>query len=68
MSSVTFVDAERVQFGEKVLLTMEPDLISNSHQADIDVEEFGSRFIRLKTTDQIKELQTILRDRQVSSS
>lgn len=49
--------------GARKLVTMEPDLISNSHQADIDVEDFGSRLIRLKTTDQIKELQTVLRDR-----
>ena len=45
------------------LVKMEPDLISNAHQVDVDFEDLGSRLIKLKTTDQIKELQTVLRDR-----
>ena len=42
---------------------MEPDLIINSHQADTECEDFGNNLIRLKVTDQVKELQTVLRDR-----
>ena len=41
---------------------MEPDLIKNSiHETNED--DFGPHLIRLKVTDQIKELQTVLRDR-----
>ncbi len=48
------------------LTEMEPDLIINSHQADAEYEDFGNNLIRLKVTDQVKELQTVLRDRLVS--
>ena len=40
----------------------EPDLISNTIQQSVD-DDFGPNLIRLRVTDQVKELQTVLRDR-----
>ena len=39
-----------------------PDLIQNSIKTCIN-EEFGPNLIRLKETNQIKELQTVIRDK-----
>ncbi|WAR08906.1 UPP-like protein [Mya arenaria] len=48
---------------------MEPDIIHDSlkkeNYEDID---FGSNFIRLKANDNVRELQTVLRDRSTSRS
>ncbi|XP_013401676.1 uracil phosphoribosyltransferase homolog [Lingula anatina] len=46
---------------------MEPDLIQNSvaHETQDDL---GPNLIRMKITDQIKELQTVLRDKSTSRS
>jgi len=43
---------------------MEPDIIKNSVQSADD--KFGSNLIRLHVTQQIKELQTVIRDKCVS--
>ena len=43
---------------------MEPDLIQNSLNKGIYEENaYGANFKRLKLTDNIKELQTVLRDK-----
>jgi len=39
----------------------EPDIIKNSLQAT--EEEFGPNLIRLRVTQQIRELQTVIRDK-----
>jgi len=44
----------------------EPDIIKNSLQPA--EEEFGPNLIRLRVTHQIRELQTVLRDKCVFSS
>ena len=48
---------------------MEPDLIQNYNAkytgGDFDDENYGPNLIRMKITDQVKELQTVLRDRFV---
>ena len=46
---------------------MEPDLIKNSThgQSHNDDEEFGPNFKRLRMTDNVRELQTVLRDKYV---
>ena len=41
----------------------EPDIIKNSLQPT--EEEFGSNLIRLRVTQQIRELQTVIRDKCV---
>ena len=41
---------------------MEPNLVEN-HANEDDLNEFSKNLLRLKVTDQIKELQTVLRDR-----
>ncbi|CAH1799585.1 unnamed protein product [Owenia fusiformis] len=43
---------------------MEPDLIPENHEK----YDYGPNLIRLRTTDQIKELQTVLRDKTTSRS
>ena len=43
----------------------EPDIIKNSLQPS--EEEFGPNLIRLRVTHQIRELQTVLRDKCVFS-
>ena len=55
--------AERVFICVEIFVEMEPDLLISSHQPDTEGIDFGSSLIRLKVTDQIKELQTVLRDR-----
>ena len=49
---------------------MEPDLIKNSThgQSHNDDEEFGPNFKRLRMTDNVRELQTVLRDKYVHFS
>ena len=49
---------------------MEPDLIKNSMhgQSHNDDEEFGPNFKRLRMTDNVRELQTVLRDKYVHFS
>ena len=45
---------------------MEPDLIPVSApilNGEGDQDEFGKNLIRIRVTDQIKELQTVLRDK-----
>lgn len=46
---------------------MEPDLIqlqnSHAHLPHEEVNDFPLTVIRMKVTDQVKELQTVLRDR-----
>ena len=43
---------------------MEPDLIQNSIIKDTYEEnDYGPNFKRLKVTDNVKELQTVLRDK-----
>ena len=46
---------------------MEPDLIQNSLSNLIingsEEDDFGPNLIRIKITDQIRELQTVLRDK-----
>ena len=46
---------------------MEPDLIKNSThgQSHNEDEEFGPNFKRLRMTDNVRELQTVLRDKYV---
>jgi len=41
----------------------EPDIIKNSHQPA--EEEFGANLIKLRVTHQIRELQTVIRDKYV---
>jgi len=43
---------------------IEPDVIKNSLQPS--EEEFGPNLIRLRVTQQIRELQTVIRDKYVS--
>ena len=50
---------------------MEPDLLKNSHVVDNSIKEshnYSSKVILLRNTDQLHELQTILRDKYVISS
>ena len=49
-------------------LSTEPDLIKSAPQSGITIEEdFGQNLVRLRVTQQIKELQTVIRDKWVSS-
>lgn len=45
--------------------TMEPDLIQNSHVHHNNIEDFdfGPKFKKLRITDNVRELQTVLRDK-----
>lgn len=45
--------------------TMEPDLIQNSQVHHNNIEEFGPKFKKLRITDNVRELQTVLRDKWV---
>lgn len=49
------------------LTSMEPDLIQNSVPHNPE-DNFGPRVIKIRVTDQIKELQTVLRDRSVQKN
>lgn len=44
---------------------MEPDLLQNSHVNHNNFEDtdFGPRFKKLRITDNVRELQTVLRDK-----
>lgn len=42
---------------------MEPDLIQNFYHNNINIEEFGCKVIQLRSSDQVKELQTVIRDK-----
>jgi len=43
---------------------MEPDLIQDSIKSEnYDDVDFGQNFIRLKRNDNVRELQTVLRDK-----
>lgn len=44
---------------------MEPDLIQNSQVHHNNIEEFGPKFKKLRITDNVRELQTVLRDKWV---
>ena len=43
---------------------MEPDIVQDS-LSKLTEEEIGKQLIKLRETDQIKELQTVLRDKYV---
>lgn len=47
---------------------MEPDLIQNSHVHHNNIEDvdFGQKFKKLRITDNVRELQTVLRDKSTS--
>jgi len=50
-------------------LSTEPDLIKSAPQSGITIEEdFGQNLIRLRVTQQVKELQTVIRDKNTSRS
>jgi len=49
-------------------MCVEPDLIKNSVQWNGIDEDFGPNLIRLRVTKQIKELQTVIRDKNTSRS
>lgn len=45
-------------------LCTEPDLIKSSPQVgNVTEEDFGPNLIRLRVTQQVKELQTVIRDK-----
>lgn len=46
--------------------TMEPDLLQNSHVHYLNINEdfdFGPKFKKLRITDNVRELQTVIRDK-----
>ena len=47
---------------------MEPDLLQNSHVHYLNINEdidFGPKFKKLRITDNVRELQTVIRDKWV---